>query len=86
MKRKTAGRDSLGGGSQPEAKKRALSKETVIERFREGLFEPAELEKYTKSYAESAPYVCQSMDSTPNFLHLADSLYDVVTNMALSAR
>ncbi|KAL2009466.1 hypothetical protein VTN00DRAFT_5273 [Thermoascus crustaceus] len=56
MKRKTAGRDSLGGGNQPEAKKRALSKETVIERFREGLFEPAELEKYTKSYAESAPY------------------------------
>lgn len=59
MKRKTETRESLDANAQPE-KKRALSNETVKARFRDGLFDPAELEKYTKSYAESAPYVIEN--------------------------
>lgn len=59
MKRKTETRESLDGNAQPE-KKRALSNETVKARFRDGLFDPAELKKYTQSYAESAPYVIWS--------------------------
>ncbi|PYI09662.1 oxidoreductase [Aspergillus sclerotiicarbonarius CBS 121057] len=56
MKRKTDGRDSLGGKDQPETKKRALSSEEVAARFRDGLFEPSELQNYTEQYAQSAPY------------------------------
>ncbi|KAJ9394254.1 hypothetical protein DTO282F9_8821 [Paecilomyces variotii] len=67
MKRKTETRESLDANAQPE-KKRALSNETVKARFRDGLFDPAELEKYTKSYAESAPYkhgvICPLIEPT----------------------
>lgn len=57
MKRKT-GQDSVeAANGQPESKKRALSSEEAAARFRDGLFEPAELQKYTKQYAQSAPYV-----------------------------
>ncbi|KKK20889.1 hypothetical protein P175DRAFT_0440230 [Aspergillus ochraceoroseus IBT 24754] len=56
MKRKTNGRESLDGNGQPDTKKRALSSEEVALRFRDGLFEPAELQKYTKAYTQSAPY------------------------------
>ena len=57
MKRKTDGRESLGGKDQPETKKRALSSGEVAARFRDGLFQPSELQKYTEQYAQSAPYV-----------------------------
>lgn len=57
MKRKTDGEESRVANGQPESKKRALSSEEAAARFREGLFEPAELQKYTKQYAQSAPYV-----------------------------
>ncbi|OJJ46189.1 hypothetical protein ASPZODRAFT_67110 [Penicilliopsis zonata CBS 506.65] len=57
MKRKTDGRDSLDANGQPESKKRALSSEEVAARFREGLFDAAELRKYTKQYAGSSPYL-----------------------------
>ncbi|KAF7596140.1 hypothetical protein BBP40_003038 [Aspergillus hancockii] len=56
MKRKTEGRESLGGNGQPESKKRALSSEEVAARFRDGLFETSEQQKYTEQYAQSAPY------------------------------
>jgi prolyl 3-hydroxylase /prolyl 3,4-dihydroxylase len=51
MKRKT---DDKPDGPQ-SAKKRTLSDDTVLARFRDGLFEPAELEQYTQSYASSGP-------------------------------
>ncbi|RAL13485.1 oxidative DNA demethylase [Aspergillus homomorphus CBS 101889] len=54
MKRKTD--NSTNGKDQPETKKRALSSEEVAARFREGLFEPSEQQKYTEQYAQSAPY------------------------------
>jgi hypothetical protein len=57
MKRKTEGREPLGGTGQPESKKRALSSEEVAARFRDGLFETTEQQKYTEQYAQSAPYV-----------------------------
>lgn len=60
MKRKTDGRDSLGGKDQPESKKRALSSEEAAARFRDGLFEPSVLKDYTEQYAQSAPYVAHS--------------------------
>lgn len=53
MKRKTE--DSTHSNGRPEPKKRALTDATIKSRFREGLFEPAEVEKYTKSYANSGP-------------------------------
>lgn len=53
MKRKTEDRNHANG--LPGAKKRALTNDMVIARFREGLFEPAELDKYKKSYANSGP-------------------------------
>ncbi|RAK94457.1 oxidoreductase [Aspergillus costaricaensis CBS 115574] len=56
MKRKTDGRESLGGKDQPESKKRALSSEEAAARFRDGLFEPSVLKDYTEQYAQSAPY------------------------------
>ncbi|KAL2841897.1 Oxoglutarate and iron-dependent oxygenase degradation C-term-domain-containing protein [Aspergillus pseudoustus] len=56
MKRKTNGRESLDGNGQPNSKKRALSSEEVAVRFRDGLFDSAEQQKYTKSYAQSEPY------------------------------
>ncbi|KAL1964809.1 hypothetical protein VTN77DRAFT_6311 [Rasamsonia byssochlamydoides] len=70
MKRKTDSIDSNHANGLPGAKKRALTNEAVIARFREGLFEPAELEKYTKKYANSAPYkhgvICPLIE--PNLL------------------
>ncbi|KAL2817303.1 Oxoglutarate and iron-dependent oxygenase degradation C-term-domain-containing protein [Aspergillus granulosus] len=56
MKRKTNTRESLDGNGQPDSKKRALSSEEVALRFRDGLFNPAEQQKYTKAYAQSEPY------------------------------
>ncbi|ODM21391.1 hypothetical protein SI65_02234 [Aspergillus cristatus] len=56
MKRKT-GRESQGTDGQPDSKKRALSHEEAATRFREGLFDSAELQKYTTAYAESKPYL-----------------------------
>ena len=55
MKRKTEEAHKVNG--QNGAKKRVLSDDTVISRFREGLFDAAELESYTKSYATSGPWV-----------------------------
>lgn len=52
MKRKT---DNANG--QPESKKRALSNEEAVTRFNDGLFDPSMQQKYTKEYAQSAPYV-----------------------------
>lgn len=60
MKRKT-GRESQGTNGQPDSKKRALSHEEVATRFREGLFDSAELQKYTTAYAESKPYAFTSV-------------------------
>ncbi|RDW74581.1 oxidative DNA demethylase [Aspergillus mulundensis] len=57
MKRKTNSSDSAGGNGQPDTKKRALSSEEVALRFRDGLFEPSVQQDYTKSYAESQPYL-----------------------------
>lgn len=56
MKRKT-GRESQGANGQPDSKKRALSNEEAATRFRDGLFDSAELQKYTTDYAKSKPYV-----------------------------
>ena len=53
MKRKTEEVHKVNG--QNGAKKRVLSDDAVILRFREGLFDTAELESYTKSYATSGP-------------------------------
>ncbi|PYI28726.1 putative oxidoreductase [Aspergillus indologenus CBS 114.80] len=53
MKRKT---DSSSSKGQPETKKRALSSEEAAARFRDGLFDPSEQQKYTEQYAQSAPY------------------------------
>lgn len=57
MKRKTEERPSLDGNGLPETKKRALSREEATARFRDGLFDPAEQQKYTDAYAKSSPYV-----------------------------
>ncbi|KAL3453091.1 Oxoglutarate and iron-dependent oxygenase degradation C-term-domain-containing protein [Aspergillus insuetus] len=56
MKRKTNGRESFDGNGQPDSKKRALSSEEVALRFRDGLFDSAEQQKYTKAYSVSEPY------------------------------
>ena len=56
MKRKTETKEQANG--QPDYKKRALSSEEAAARFRDGLFDSAEQQKYTKEYAQSAPYVC----------------------------
>lgn len=53
MKRKTDDSSQSNGGH--EAKKRALTDDVAVSRFREGLFEPTELDTYTKAYAASAP-------------------------------
>ncbi|KAK5697048.1 putative component of NuA3 histone acetyltransferase complex, partial [Elasticomyces elasticus] len=53
MKRKTESNGHANG--QPE-KKRALSSEEAATRFRDGLFDGAEQQRYTKEYAQSAPY------------------------------
>ena len=60
MKRKADASDgstTLANGGQPESKKQALSGEEATSRFHKGLFEPSMLQKYTKEYARSAPYV-----------------------------
>ncbi|KAI9037433.1 oxidative DNA demethylase [Aspergillus affinis] len=56
MKRKTDNKDPQGANGQPDSKKRALSSEEAVARFRDGLFEPSVQENYTKEYADSAPY------------------------------
>ncbi|KAJ5085156.1 hypothetical protein N7532_009927 [Penicillium argentinense] len=56
MKRKTDERPSLDGNGLPETKKRALSSEEAVARFRDGLFDAAEQKKYTDAYAKSSPY------------------------------
>ncbi|PGH08470.1 hypothetical protein AJ80_07869 [Polytolypa hystricis UAMH7299] len=59
MKRKTdsaheaSGRESNG---QRDAKRQALSDETIAARFRDGLLERATLEEYKQKYAHSEPY------------------------------
>lgn len=53
MKRKTDASHQSNGAH--EAKKRALTDDAVVSRFRDGLFEPTELDNYTKAYATSAP-------------------------------
>lgn len=57
MKRKTEERPSIEGNGLPQSKKRALSSEEAAARFRDGLFDPAEQQKYTDAYAKSSPYV-----------------------------
>ncbi|KAJ5425056.1 hypothetical protein N7465_000126 [Penicillium sp. CMV-2018d] len=57
MKRKTDTRASLDGNSMPQSKKRALSSEEAAARFRDGLFDTAEQQKYTGEYAKSSPYL-----------------------------
>lgn len=54
MKRKT---ESNGQANGQPGKKRALSSEEAATRFRDGLFDGAEQQRYTKEYAQSAPYV-----------------------------
>lgn len=61
MKRKTEERGSLDGHVQPESKKRALSSEEAATRFRDGLFDTAEQQKYTSEYAKSSPYVLEPL-------------------------
>lgn len=56
MKRKTDETGSNANGL-PESKKRALSTEEAVSRFRDGLFDTAEQQKYTDEYAKSIPYV-----------------------------
>ncbi|KAL4892570.1 Oxoglutarate and iron-dependent oxygenase degradation C-term-domain-containing protein [Aspergillus ambiguus] len=56
MKRKTASGDIPTANGQPDSKKRALSGEEAEARFRPGLFDAAEQQKYTTEYAQSAPY------------------------------
>lgn len=56
MKRKTDETGSNANGL-PESKKRALSTEEAVSRFRDGLFDTAEQQKYTDEYAKSNPYV-----------------------------
>ncbi|KAJ5153681.1 uncharacterized protein N7500_009120 [Penicillium coprophilum] len=57
MKRKTDARASLDGNAMPQSKKRALSSEEAAARFRDGLFDTAEQQKYTDEYAKSSPYL-----------------------------
>ncbi|CAI7669189.1 unnamed protein product [Penicillium discolor] len=57
MKRKTDARASLDGNAMPQSKKRALSSEEAAARFRDGLFDTAEQQKYTSEYAKSSPYL-----------------------------
>ncbi|KAJ5966769.1 hypothetical protein N7501_003017 [Penicillium viridicatum] len=57
MKRKTDTRASLDGNAMPQSKKRALSSEEAAARFRDGLFDTAEQQKYTGEYAKSSPYL-----------------------------
>ncbi|EKV06507.1 Prolyl 4-hydroxylase, alpha subunit [Penicillium digitatum] len=57
MKRKTDTRASLDGNAMPQSKKRALSSEEAAARFRDGLFDTAEQQKYTNEYAKSSPYL-----------------------------
>lgn len=59
MKRKTDERPSIDGNGLPESKKRALSSEEATARFRNGLFDPEEQQKYTDEYAKSTPYVLE---------------------------
>lgn len=59
MKRKTDERPSIDGNGLPKSKKRALSSEEATARFRNGLFDPAEQQKYTDAYAKSTPYVLE---------------------------
>lgn len=60
MKRKTESKEQANG--QPDSKKRALSSEEAATRFRDGLFDGAEQQKYTKEYAQSAPYVIDTRE------------------------
>lgn len=63
MKRKTEERGSLDANGLPESKKRALSSEEAVARFRDGLFDAAEEQQYTEAYAKSTPYVwCASTE------------------------
>ncbi|KAJ5729614.1 uncharacterized protein N7483_004122 [Penicillium malachiteum] len=55
MKRKTNATGSNASGL-PKSKKRALSSEEATARFRDGLFDSAEQQKYTDEYANSNPY------------------------------
>lgn len=57
MKRKTEERGSLDANGLPDSKKRALSSEEAVARFRDGLFDTAEEQQYTEAYAKSTPYV-----------------------------
>lgn len=77
MKRKTDERQSLDGNGLPETKKRALSSEEATARFRDGLFDPAEQQKYTDAYAKSSPYV-------PPKEMLNASLTDVYCGVAIT--
>ncbi|CAG8069607.1 unnamed protein product [Penicillium salamii] len=47
----------MDGNAMPESKKRALSSEEAASRFRDGLFDVAEQQKYTGEYAKSSPYL-----------------------------
>lgn len=66
MKRKTDSRASLDGNAMPQSKKRALSSEEAAARFRDGLFDTAEQEKYTADYAKSSPYVLYTWKHSSN--------------------
>ncbi|KAJ5900065.1 Prolyl 3-4-dihydroxylase ofd1 [Penicillium taxi] len=56
MKRKTEARGSLDANGPRNSKKRALSSEEAAARFRDGLFDPAEQQKYTDYHKNSGPY------------------------------
>lgn len=80
MKRKTGERPSIDGDGLPESKKRALSHEEATARFRDGLFNPAEQQKYTEAYAKSTPYVHKSSSINGSF---SDIVCLLATTMVL---
>jgi hypothetical protein len=58
MKRKTVPESEAGrahANGEPDAKKRALSIETVRSRFRDGLLDRDVLNQYKQAYAKSTP-------------------------------
>lgn len=66
----------------PESKKRALSSEEAAARFRDGLFDVAEQQKYTGEYAESSPYV--NIETQVNFSELTFSDHSVTSMVSFT--
>ena len=82
MKRKTDTEEPQGANGQPNTKKRALSNEEALARFNKGLFDSAKQQKYTKEYAQSAPYVVRFSDYVLFILYGLLTIKVSGTNMA----